>query len=438
MKKILIVLSLIAVALLGYGQGINFEKSSFDDVLSKARKNNKMVFVDAYAVWCGPCKWMAENVFKEKEVGEYFDENIVAIKIDVERGEGPSVKSRYAVEGLPGYLFLDAEGNILLRGSGSMSKEKFMEMLEKAKEASLDPNNVGRLAARYPMEKENEAFLKKYLDKLKESGAVGYYDVVEQYLRVQKTMKAESGYMVMFLYHHAKSLIFGGEADKVLRENLWNEAWDEYVVKDIRECFQRLPDNMARQTVEYAVMVKDTAFLNISQQRAQETGVPIADGQKERLLLYYYLQTGDGVGYKKLAKPQLDAFYNSLNVSELKMGHQRVLEQIKKNPNRKRISFAEINSDKLRGFIAEYARFADNSEDAKAILHWSQRVYDLLPEAAKSISFYAKALYLYGDKNMGIELMQKAVKVGENEKDAEGLRKDLELMKSNKAVILTV
>ena len=45
-------------------QGINFEKSSFETLLAKAKKEKKLVFVDAYAVWCGPCKLMDKNTRK--------------------------------------------------------------------------------------------------------------------------------------------------------------------------------------------------------------------------------------------------------------------------------------------------------------------------------------------------------------------------------------
>lgn len=438
MKKFLLFASIVfCLSVTVAGQGIRFEKGSFEEVLAKAKKENKLVFVDAYAVWCGPCKWMAENVFKEKKVGEFFDQHLLAFKIDVERGEGPSLQSRYAIEGLPGYLFLDPEGNVVFRGSGSMPTQAFMDMVRQALEVLKDPNSVVRMSANYPQKKSDEVFVREYLDKLKASKSTGYYDVVEQYLKIQKSMSPESRDMVMFLYDHAKSLVFGGEADRIIQENFGSASWDEYAWKEIRECFQKLPDGMLRQTVEYAIVKKDSLLLRVAYTRGMESGLDLPDGYWEQMLLHYYQQVGNGNAYRKLAKPQVEAYYNSLDVAELKAGHQRVEEAKREDPGRMRISYAELRGDELRGKIAEYARYAVAAEDGADISRWAYRVYELIPNRVENICFYAKALYLYGDKEEALKLMEEGIRLGEDNKNIEGFRKDLKLMQAGEAVHLT-
>ena len=91
MKKYLILLAFTLI--LGstcIAQGIEFAHgSTWKEILAKAEKEDKLIFVDAYAEWCGPCKKMAKDVFTQKEVGGYFNANFVNVKMDMEAGEGP-------------------------------------------------------------------------------------------------------------------------------------------------------------------------------------------------------------------------------------------------------------------------------------------------------------------------------------------------------------
>lgn len=439
MKRTILLLGVTILSIMAMGQGIQFEKGNFEQALAKAKAEKKMVFIDCYAVWCGPCKWMANNIFVDPEVGAYFDKYFVAMKLDVERGEGPAIKTRYAIEGLPGYLFMDSEGNVVYRGSGSMPKEKFMTLLEEARAAAADPNSVGRMAARYAMEKNNEQFLKEYLDKLAASKSAGYYEVVEQYLKVQKSMDPNGGEMVNFLYKHINSLVYGGVADQILSKNLWTCEWDKYVRKDIRLQFQRLPNNLAKQTTEYAILKRDTTMLDLAIERATAYGLKLQEGQRERLLTYYYSAIGEGEKYKKIVKPQIDDFYNSLDVKELRDSYAKAMEQMKQNPSRTLKPYAEINAEKLRHMVSEYARFAVSVEDYKDLMKWVNRIYELFPEDIKNVAFYAKALYMSGgDKEEAIRLMTEVAEKGKNEKNAEeGFVKDLEAMKAGQVVKLT-
>lgn len=60
-------------------QGIAFDEGDWDDLRKKAKETNKLIFLYAYASWCGPCKWMAKNVFTTEEAGAYFNAHFMSL-----------------------------------------------------------------------------------------------------------------------------------------------------------------------------------------------------------------------------------------------------------------------------------------------------------------------------------------------------------------------
>jgi len=90
--------------------GINFYKGSYKDALTEAKKQNKLVFIDAYASWCGPCKLLKQNTFTDKSVIQYFNDHFINLSVDVEKGEGPLLATKYKVTHFPTLIIADKDG----------------------------------------------------------------------------------------------------------------------------------------------------------------------------------------------------------------------------------------------------------------------------------------------------------------------------------------
>lgn len=86
-KKILFITTMV-ISLSASAQGIKFEENKLSEILAKAKKENKLVFIDAYTSWCAPCKLMAKHIFPLKTVGDYYNSHFINSKFDMEKGEG--------------------------------------------------------------------------------------------------------------------------------------------------------------------------------------------------------------------------------------------------------------------------------------------------------------------------------------------------------------
>ena len=108
--------------------GIDFFKGTWDEALAKANKENKMVFLDAYASWCGPCKKMKRNVFTDTAVAAFFNNNFVNVAADMEVGEGVMLADKFGIDSYPTLLFTNGDGMQLVRESGYQDPEELVEL----------------------------------------------------------------------------------------------------------------------------------------------------------------------------------------------------------------------------------------------------------------------------------------------------------------------
>ena len=161
MKKIVLVLWVSICTLSLTAQGIKFEENQDLNVaLAKAKAEDKLVFIDAYAEWCGPCKVMARDIFPQKEVGDYFNAHFVNLKLDMEKGDNVAISKKYEVKAYPTYLFLNGDGELVHKGLGSMPADKFIEI---AKVAADSENNFAALTRKIQNGDRSLATSQKYL-----------------------------------------------------------------------------------------------------------------------------------------------------------------------------------------------------------------------------------------------------------------------------------
>lgn len=134
MKRLLLTLFLgLNISLYAQESGIKFSNDSLlSDALIQAKKENKLLFVDCYTVWCGPCKYLSSQIFTQKEVGDFYNSHFINISFDMEKPEGAMIKKKYNIIGFPTLLFLDSKGEIVHMFLGANDANFLIELGKRA------------------------------------------------------------------------------------------------------------------------------------------------------------------------------------------------------------------------------------------------------------------------------------------------------------------
>ncbi len=132
MNKIVLSVLIFLFSMNGFAQdGVKFMEGNFQEALNVARQQKKMVFVDVYTSWCGPCRWMSEEVLQTPEAATYFDKHFVCFKIDAEKGDGVEFAKKYDVHAYPTFLMFLPDGTLQHKVVGADTLKLFIPRVER-------------------------------------------------------------------------------------------------------------------------------------------------------------------------------------------------------------------------------------------------------------------------------------------------------------------
>ncbi len=132
MKFICILAMSMASIVASAQESLHFETGTFAEILAKAKKENKLVFMDAYASWCGPCKMMERDIFTKPTVQQYYNTKFINSHFDMEKGEGPKIAQKYQIRSYPTFLFLNGDGVVVKKSMGYQNEEQFLALGKEA------------------------------------------------------------------------------------------------------------------------------------------------------------------------------------------------------------------------------------------------------------------------------------------------------------------
>lgn len=109
-------------------KGIKFHKGTWAEALQIAKKENKLIFLDIYATWCGPCKKLKARTFSNKEVGSFYNNNFINVALDGELKEGEMLMQKHALRSFPSLLFIDGNGKVVGQTAGYHSPSELIQL----------------------------------------------------------------------------------------------------------------------------------------------------------------------------------------------------------------------------------------------------------------------------------------------------------------------
>jgi thiol-disulfide isomerase/thioredoxin len=285
-RKITLFLSFILLAQFSSGQGIEFFQGTWMEAMEKADKEDKILFVDAFAKWCGPCKKMSREVFTQEEVGKFFNKNFINLKLDMEEADGVTFGHKYPVSAYPTLFFLDGKGEVVRKVRGAQQADG---LIGHAKSAIIDNDKSPHFAALYEDGNRDYETVYKYIKALNNAGKPSL-KIANDYILSNPEISEEQ--LAIFLYEATT------EADSRIFD-LMLERKDIILTRIDHEEFKAKIVDACMVTVSKSVDYDASMLLDEALNKCKEALGKDAEVENIKFQMSYYADMGDPDTYFK-------------------------------------------------------------------------------------------------------------------------------------------
>jgi thiol-disulfide isomerase/thioredoxin len=360
-----------------FAQGIDFFHGSWEEALELSKKEGKPIFVDAYAKWCGPCKRMAATTFKDKKVGEFFNQNFINVKMDCEEPEGISFRRKYPVSAYPTLYFIDEKGEVIHSSVGGKDVNGILKLAEFA----LSQVDYSReYAKEYENGNREPELIYNYVKALNRSNKSSLR-ISNEYLRSQEDLTTP--FNLRFILEaavEADSRIFG-LLIKYQKEIAQLEGYQKVKDRIALAC-----SNTVKKAIEFESSdLLEEAIAKMKEHYPEKAKAFEADAKRK-----FYLAAND-------AKAYLDACDDCA-----KLAGDENADDLAKLAEEMMNSFSDNN--KCKKLAEKYARQA--AKDSDNYNHWL---------------LYSRILLTNGKKSDAVEAAQKALELARLQEDKDAI-----------------
>ena len=412
-----------------FSQGINFRQDDWQNVLMQAKAQKKLIFVDIYTAWCGPCKEMDKKTFTDVSVGDKFNARFINYKVDAEKGFGITLAKRYNVTSYPTCLFVDPSENLIYKQEGLLRAPDLV------KEADMVLNNQANAKPLYALDKLYEngrrdtEFLNEYIAVRSLYDRIDNRDLVEEYVKSLTPIQYSADKTLRIIVNNGFK-IDGKAFELLLKFREKAESLFEGGVEKVNRAFSQ----SINEVFDVALKGKNQALFDKALSANLKALPNTADRVNDKNKLAFYLAMKDVNKFSEAAEQYLDQYVMFVQIESIRKQDLWEYEKIMQNyklgvrdsvgagaamyQNLKlnaKNTMARLTAAELNEVVKAFYDQVEDKTKLKKATEWAKRSLELV-ETPDAYHSYAQLMLKMGDKQMAMDIEQKAYDIAIREK----------------------
>ena len=426
-----------------FSQGIIFRQDDWQNVLIQAKLQKKLIFVDVYTAWCGPCKEMDRKTFTEVSVGDKFNAKFINYKIDAEKGFGVTLAKRYNVTSYPTCLFVDPYENLIYKQEGLLRAPDLFREADMVISNQANAKSLYALDKLYKDGRRDSEFLNEYISIRYLYDRIDNRDLVEEYVKSLSTVQYSADKTLRIIVNNG-FIIDGIAFDLLLKFREKAESLFEGGVEKVNRAFSQ----SINEVFDVALKTKSQELFDKALAANLKTLPNTADRVNDKNKLAFYLALKDVNKFSDAAEQYLDQYVMFVKVESIRKQDLWEYEKIMQNyklgirdsvgtgaamyQNLKlnaKNTMARLTSAELNEVVKAFNEQVDDKAKLNKATEWAKRSLELV-ETPDAYHTYAQLILKLGDKQMAMDIEQRAYDIAIREKiDTQKFTAALEKMK---------
>lgn len=289
----------------------------WDQLASKAKEENKLIFIHLENSECVQCNEVASTGFNSPSLTEKYAKNFISIRCNVATENGRALARKLGAMSSLMSIYADANGNILHVNNGSTSAAHTYDEAADLAIGRKGQKQVADYEREYRAGERSSAFLKAYVLRKRET-SMAADDILDEYVEGLPEDSLRNFNTVKFIYEMAPAI--DSKAYRTVRKKTPQQVIDSIYRVTPREDRKALNDGIIEHSFRKAVMRRDERLaLEVAAFAANTYDDDRAQGEVafEKSMIRYYQSTRDTTRYFAATQQFLDNRYMNITIDSL-------------------------------------------------------------------------------------------------------------------------